>query len=68
MKLPSDIFIPIEHSLGAVDGHKVVVKLTDYGEERKKPEGRVVEILGHVNDPGVDILSIVRNYELPSGI
>ncbi len=65
MKLPMDIFIPIEHSQGAVDGHKVVVELTDYGDGRKNPEGKVVEILGHVNDPGVDILSIARNYELP---
>lgn len=64
-KLASDIFIPIECSGGAVDGHKVVVELTDYGNEKKKPEGKVTEILGHINDPGVDILSIVRNYELP---
>ncbi len=65
MKLPTDIFVPAERSLGAVDGHKVVVELTDYGDDRRKPEGKVVEILGHVNDPGVDILSIVRNFELP---
>lgn len=65
MKLASDIFIPIERSKGAVDGHKVVVELTDYGNEKKKPEGKVIEILGHINDPGVDILSIVRNYDLP---
>lgn len=65
MKLASDIFIPAERSKGAVDGHKVVVELTDYGNDKKKPEGKVVEILGHINDPGVDILSIVRNYDLP---
>ncbi len=65
MKLPTDIFVPAERSLGAVDGHKVVVELTDYGDDRRKPEGKVVEILGHVNDPGVDILSIVRNFGLP---
>lgn len=65
MKLSSDIFIPLERSKGAVDGHKVVVEITDYGDGRKKPEGKVVEILGHLNDPGVDILSIVRNFDLP---
>ncbi len=65
MKLPTDIFVPAERSKGAVDGHKVVVELTDYGDDRRKPEGKVVEILGHVNDPGVDILSIVRNFGLP---
>lgn len=65
MKLSADIFIPLERSKGAVDGHKVVVELTDYGNDHKKPEGKVIEILGHVNDPGVDILSIVKNFGLP---
>ena len=64
-KLAEDIFIPIERSKGAVDGHKVVVELTDYGNERKKPEGKVIEILGHINDPGVDIMSIVKGFDLP---
>ncbi len=64
-KLPQDIFVPKEKSEGAVNGHKVVVELTDYGTNRRSPEGRVVEILGHINDPGVDIMSIVRGYELP---
>lgn len=64
-KILSDIFIPKEKSKGAVDGHKVVVEITDYGKEGRRPEGKIVEILGHVNDPGVDILSIVRGYELP---
>nr|WP_300840236.1 ribonuclease R [uncultured Acetatifactor sp.] len=64
-RLPQDIFVPKERSKGAVSGHKVVVEITDYGTDRKSPEGKVVEILGHVGDPGVDIMSIVRNYELP---
>ncbi len=64
-KFGSDIFIPQERSKGAVSGHKVVVEISDYGKEGKKPEGKVVEILGHINDPGTDILSIVRAYNLP---
>lgn len=64
-RILQDIFVPAEQSKGAVTGHKVVVKLTSYGGERKKPEGRIVEILGHANDPGVDILSIVKAYDLP---
>lgn len=64
-KISTDIYIPAEGSKGAVTGHKVVVELTDYGDDKHKPEGRITEILGHVNDPGVDILSIVKGYDLP---
>lgn len=64
-RLGQDIFVQEERSMGAVTGHKVVVRLTDYGRKDKKPEGRVVEIIGHSNDPGTDILSIVRGYDLP---
>ncbi|MBE5988601.1 MAG: ribonuclease R [Paenibacillaceae bacterium] len=64
-KISKDIFIPQGKDMGAVNGHKVVVKITDFGGEGKKPEGVIKEILGHVNDPGTDILSIVRAYGLP---
>ena len=64
-KISTDIYIPAKGSKGAVTGHKVVVELTDYGDDKHKPEGRITEILGHVNDPGVDILSIVKGYDLP---
>lgn len=64
-KLAQDIFVPKEWSKGAVTGHKVVAEITDYGTDRRSPEGRITEILGHVNDPGVDIMSIVRGYEFP---
>ena len=60
-----DIFVSLERSKGAVTGHKVVVELTSYGKDGKKPEGKVVEIIGHVNDPGTDIMSIVKGYDLP---
>lgn len=65
-KFNRDIYIPKEFTKGAVTGHKVVVKITNYGSKEKKPEGRVVEILGHINDPGVDIMSIVKGYGLPT--
>ena len=64
-KLSQDIFVPKERSKGAVSGNKVVVEITGYGTDTTSPEGKVVEILGHINDPGVDILSIVRGFELP---
>ena len=64
-RIAMDIFIPQGQDMGAVTGHKVVVCITDFGDGRKKPEGKIVEILGHVNDPGTDILSLVRAYGLP---
>ena len=64
-RIGKDIFIPIERSKGAVNGHKVLVEITDYGGDRKKPEGKVKEIIGHINDPGTDVLSIVYAQEIP---
>lgn len=65
-RFAQDVFVPLERSKGAVTGHKVVVELTKYGDNNRKPEGKVIEILGHVNDPGVDIMSIVKGYDLPT--
>ena len=64
-RITVDVFIPEGADMGAVTGHKVIVKLTSYGSGRRNPEGRVIQILGHVNDPGVDILSIIKAYGLP---
>lgn len=64
-KYARDIFIPKKYAKGAVTGHKVLVKITDWAEERRNPEGKIVSILGHINDPGVDILSIIYQYDLP---
>ena len=64
-KICYDIFVPQEKSMGAVTGHKVVVELTSYGTLKKNPEGRVKEIIGHINDPGTDIMSIIKAYDLP---
>lgn len=65
-RITSDIFVPQEFGKGVMDGHKVLVELTSYGEKGKNPEGKVKEIIGHVNDPGTDILSVVYEYELPN--
>lgn len=64
-KFNGDIFIPKHASKGAVEGHKVVVNITVYPEGRMSAEGEVVQILGHRNDPGVDILSIIYKHGLP---
>lgn len=65
LKFGKDIFIPKTNTKGAVDGHKVVVKIIDFGNKEKKPEGKIIEILGHINDPGVDIMSVIKANELP---
>ncbi|MBB5173467.1 ribonuclease R [Texcoconibacillus texcoconensis] len=64
-RIPNDVFIPKKAKGGAVDGHKVVVQITKYPEGRRSAEGEVVEVLGHKNDPGVDILSIIHKHGLP---
>ena len=64
VRFNSDIYVRVEDSMGAMDGHKVVVKLNSYGDAHKSPEGVVTEIIGHINDPGVDIMSIVKGYGL----
>ena len=64
-KFGKDIYIPKACGRGAVTGHKVVVEITDYGSGDRNPEGRVIEIIGHINDPGVDIKSIIKAYGLP---
>ena len=64
-KIGRDIFVPKERAKGAADGHKVVVQITDYGKAGKKPEGKILEILGHKNDPGTDIAALIKAYEIP---
>src|SRR5699024_10152006 len=64
-KIQKDIFILPEHAKGAANGQKVVAEITDYGEKRKNPEGKIKEIIGHIDDPGTDITSIVYAHEIP---
>ncbi|OYD08178.1 ribonuclease R [Paludifilum halophilum] len=66
-RLPADIFIPKEARNGAEEGQKVVVEILRYPNGRKSAEGKVTEILGHKDEAGVDILSIIRKYQLPEG-
>lgn len=64
-KLPMDIFIAKGDTLGAVDGHKVVVEVATWPEDLKSATGYITKILGHKNDPGVDILSILYKHDIP---
>ncbi len=61
-KLKLDVEIPKKKNNGAVDGHKVVVEIESIN--KNKCVGKVIKILGHKNDPGVDILSIVEKYKI----
>ena len=61
-RIMQDVFIPKGHNLGAIDGHKVLVQITKYADGTDNPEGKVSAILGHKNDPGVDILSIIYQH------
>jgi ribonuclease R len=64
-RIYQDIFIPKGDFNGAETGHKVVVEITVWPESRRNPEGRVVEILGHKDEAGTDIISIIRSHNLP---
>ncbi|WP_209703644.1 ribonuclease R [Cohnella lubricantis] len=64
-RINKDLFIRRENFLGAVSGQKVVASIIHYPEGRSAAEGEIIEILGHKDDPGVDILSIIRKHGLP---
>jgi ribonuclease R len=64
-RIYQDIFIAKSDFNGAKDGYKVVVEITKWPEARRNPEGVVVEVIGHKNDTGTDIISIIRGYNLP---
>ncbi len=63
-KCDFDVLVGPKDTLGAVSGQKVCVTITQY-DGPHGPSGKITEILGHVNDPGVDILSVVRDCGLP---
>lgn len=60
-----DIFIPKDATAGAQTGQKVVVGITRWPEGRRNPEGRVIEVLGYGDEPGIDVLAVIKKYDLP---
>jgi len=64
-RIYQDIFISKSNFNGAKDGDKVIVEVTKWPEKRRNPEGRIIEVLGNKNKPGIDILSIIKKYNLP---
>lgn len=66
-RIGQDIFIPKSEFNGAKSEAKVVVEITKWPEKRKSAEGKIIEVLGQKGDPGIEILSIIKKYNLPLG-
>ena len=64
-KLGTDIFISKKNFGKARNNHKVLVKILKYPEKNKNAEGKVIEVLGNVNEAGVDMLSLIKEHNLP---
>lgn len=64
-KIGMDIFVPKSQVNGAKTNQKVIVEITKWPEKRRNPEGKIIEILGFINEKGTDILSIIKQFKLP---
>ena len=64
-KIADDIYIPGFATGNAVTGSLVIIELTDFGTEKRNPEGKVIEVIGHIDDPGTDILQVIKTYGIP---
>lgn len=64
-KMPNDFFIPKDKLLGATDGQKVIVRLTEWKDNAKNPNGEVIRILGNAGEHETEIHSILEEYGLP---
>jgi ribonuclease R len=66
-RIPRDIYIAPVNSREAQDGQKVLVSLEEWMDPHLGPEGKIVEVLGYPDDPGMDILTLMKDYGLPLG-
>ena len=64
-KLCRDIFISKKNFEKARNNHKVLVQITKYPQKGKKAEGKILEVIGNVNEAGIDMLSLIKDYDLP---
>ncbi len=66
-RVPHDVYVPPPRDVGrpAVVGDKVVVKLVDWESRHTNPEGEIIEVLGSPDEEGVDLLSVIRQHQLP---
>lgn len=65
-KFGTDIYISKKNFGKARNNHKVLVKITKYPKDGKKAEGEISEVLGNVNEAGVDMLSLIKEHKLPA--
>jgi len=64
-RMNTDIFIPLNKTMGASNGEKVVVKMLNWGDNQKTPNGEVIRVLGQSGNNDVEIHSILEEYNLP---
>ncbi len=64
-RIHGDIFISAKKMMHAKDGQKVIAKITKWPEDGKKAEGKIIEVVGEVGDPGIDIAEIIHKHQLP---
>lgn len=64
-KLKQDIFVHRRNFNGAAVGTKVIVEITKWAHKGHNPEGKIIKVLGKTDDPGIDILSAIYQYDLP---
>ncbi len=64
-RIKQDIYIPEGETMDAATKDKVVVSITQWPKAGRNPEGRVIEVLGKEDEPGIDVLSVVRKHQLP---
>lgn len=64
-ELRTDVYIQEKHFNGAMEDDVVVVEITQWAKDDKKPEGKIVEVLGNKGNRGIEIESIIREHDLP---
>lgn len=64
-RIGQDVYVMKRHFNNAKDGQKVVVEITEWPQNNRKAEGKVTEVLGNLGDVGLEILSIIKQNDLP---
>ena len=65
-KFATDIFISKNKCKNAKTNDKVIAKITKYPEKGKNAEGEIIEVLGNINQAGIDMLSVIKEFDIPN--